>query len=155
MTRNVPFVLEEVVGDGYCIAGILERFAREQLEYKKKSNAFCGTLAEAALKSVKRVQSELGEDGVERSVVDALKRLQKTRSRVNLIKSGLWQEIEVQHLLFGFISMFCDAKVTVYGVSKFGWVIRQDGSYGNGEKELHVLQWKMREHYDRLLKIGY
>ena len=108
-------------------------------------------MAKAALKSIANTQKELGDDAVEPCVIDALKKLQKTRLRAKLIKSGLWQQIEVQHLLFGFTSMFSDVKVTVYGVSKFGWVVQQDGSYGDGEKELSVLQWKGREHYDRLL----
>jgi hypothetical protein len=146
-----PFQWEEVARDGYCIFSNLELFAKDELGYKENSNQFCGDLADAALKSIEVTQKEAGEGAVKESVVTALRKLKRGRRRVEILKNGFWREIEVQHLLLGYVGMFPDAQVVLMGASQRGWVVEQGESYGNGNKVLHLLQWRMAEHYDRLV----
>jgi hypothetical protein len=146
-----PFQWEEVEGDGYCIFRNLETFAKDELGYHETSSQFCGDLADAALKSIEVTQKEAGEDAVKESVVTSLKKLKRGRRRVEILENGFWREIEVQHLLLGYVEMFPDAQVVLMGASQRGWAIEQGQSYGNGDKILHLLQWRMAEHYDRLV----
>lgn len=145
---DCPFTLERVAGDGYCIFSVLETFAREEFNFLESSDVFCGMLAESALVSFDRTRLEMGEDAVEHSALQALKKLQNVgrQDRVLRLKKGLWKEIEVEHLLNGFVSRFPGSKVYVFRACN-GVVMQSGVSYGEVEgKALHVLEWAFAQH---------
>ena len=78
----------------------------------------------------------------------ALETLKNSRCRVQQLKDGVWEKIEVQHhLLRGYVAMLVTVKVVVYGHDSRGRVVVQGEPYGNGDHVLYVLQGKTMEHY--------
>ena len=77
--------------------------------------------------------------------------MKNARNRVAALKNGLWGEIDVQQVLFGYVSLFPDAQVIIYGPNGRGGVVQQAEPYGNGTEVLYLLQWKVLRHYDGLL----
>lgn len=149
---DCAYQLKRVPGDGFCIFGILESFAREELGFAGTSDAFCGVMADHALTSLRTTQDEHGAKSIESVSATALKKLQRTKNgRVKLLKDGLWNDIEVEHLFLGFVQCFKD-DVTLY-VFKVcdGVLVRSGLSYGTGAKELCVMEWGSLQHYDRLI----
>lgn len=148
---DCPFWLQQVDGDGYCIFGILESFARESFSYSDTSDAFCGLMADAALTSIEQTRVEHGQDAVEDVCEDAFFKLQRNGRRKKRLQDGLWRQIEVEHLFLGFVRCFPLARVWVYRTCNH--VLERSGTvYGQqqGEKDLFLLEWKTTQHYDRL-----
>jgi hypothetical protein len=150
-----PFALELVAGDGYCLVGILERFARARLGLIDSSDKFCNSLAEAALQSFEAAAAEIPEgllDEAEKKSVAAFKEISRTRGAAKRVKAGLWQLMEAQHLLRGYAEFLFPGQVVVRSFQatddgRFG----ESARYGTSGIELSVLQWNTAPHYDAMV----
>lgn len=155
---NAPecrFRLEPVPGDGYCLFGILERFARQYLGFTGSSDQFCKTLAKVALESFEKARAEIGGlvDEEEEASMDAFKSLANgnVRGAKGRVKGGLWERMEAQHILRGYTDFLYRGQVIVhsYQATNDGRV-GESGTYGTHGRELFVLHWSNR-HYDGIL----
>lgn len=176
------FQLEPVPGDGYCLFGILEGFARQYLGFTGSSDQFCRALAKAALDSFESTMAEImGQnvvmidvnnnvelsrahdfiDEAEQASVDAFKSLCRgsVRGAKSRVKGGLWEKIEAQHVLRGYAEFMFPAQVVVrsYQASDKG-TFGESGQYGSppggGGRELFLLHWNTGKHYDLMLRRG-
>lgn len=148
-----PFFLKRAPPDGACIFHILYEFQQEVDGVRGGRNNlglndFCGEVAKAAL-TTDEARSCSAEDR------QALQKLVQARKKVELLtKQNHWHEVNVQLILFGYVSLLEDVQVKLFQASN-GRVFcgEASGSYGNGQRVLKVLQWNSAfyRHYDRLV----
>lgn len=154
--NDCPFSLERVPGDGYCIFRILEDFAKARLGMSWSSETFCKKLAESAIKSIEEARKQTGDDSLDGETITVFRKLARETGRVGMLKRGLWRDLETQHVLNGYVSLF-ERRVRVHTYQNDKGKLKETGVYsGGGEgniQELHVQHWAVSEHYDELVTI--
>jgi hypothetical protein len=156
---NAPkcaFNLEKVDDDGLCCFRILESVARDTLGWKGgDQDAFCKAVAKAAVASAGATVKEMGKGAVDAQALKDLKRFAKDDHPCESLKDGAWKQLEIQHVLRGFVNLFPRGSVVIhiYQADGEGVGVRKTDSYGEkgkGAFELNILQWNMVQHHDRL-----
>ena len=151
---SCPFVCEKILADGYCCFRILENVARKDLKWKGSQAVFVREVAKAAVKMAEAAANEIGEGAlVEANSLQELKNLAKHAKPVESL--GLWEKLEVQFILKGFVDMF-HGKVVVHVYQASNGQVRNSMTYGSGTVVVNLLQWNNAiQHYDLLVpKIG-
>ena len=107
------------------------------------------------IESAKQLAKELGDAALEGESMEGLRRLANAKGDkpVELLKGGLWEVLEVEHILNGFVKL-CGGRVVVniWQVAKNGEVTKTMtyGEAGENTRELNMLQWNSIRHYDLL-----
>lgn len=151
------FALACVPGDGYCIFGILEEFARGHLNMTLAKDTFCKRVAECAIECINEAKEELGGYTVEADVMKAFEKLAKERGRVGALKKGLWRDLETQYVLKGYAKLF-QGRVRVRTYQNDRGQVKETGVYFDDKadncdhvQDLYVLHWSTLDHYDELV----
>ena len=158
-SEGCPFTLQKMDQDGFCCFRILNMFVRSQAKGKNVAGTpgeLCRKVAKAAIEFAKQLAKELGEAALESESIKGLRKLANAKGDkpVELLKGGLWEVLEVEHILNGFVNL-CEGRVVVNV-----WQVVEDGSMrntmvygeaGEGTRELNMLQWNSIRHYDLLI----
>ena len=109
-SEDCPFVLKQMGQDGFCCFRILNMFVRIQAKGKNVAGTpgeLCRKVAKAAIESAKQCAKELGGAALEGESMEGLRRLANAKGDkpVELLKGGLWEVLEVEHILNGFVKL--------------------------------------------------
>lgn len=136
-----PFVLQQREGsDGAGCFRLLFEFAAAELAYRRTFPVFCRALAWEAL----------AEAVADSESVAQLRRVEKSRDPARDLQNGAWAHIDLQQVLRGFVRLCPGGRARCFVVN--GDAVTERDVYGEGDRELCMLQWAGVTHFDRLTR---